>query len=301
MFIALSVTAYFVVSALGGFSQATDAVNLYGDQFLNPFASGQNNHFGTIQIISALGWGLGYMGMPHILVRFMGIRSEHEIKYSRRIAMVWLLIAFTASLMVGAFGKAFLTETLTGAATEKIFIMEIMKIFPGFLGGIFLCGIFAAAMSTSDSQLLVGSSAFSQDIYKAFLKKDATQKGQLFVSRLTVIILALIAFFMALDPESSVFGLVSYAWAGFGSTFAPVIILSLFWRKTTRNGALSGMITGGIVYIIWHSISGGIFDLYEIIPGFLSCFIVIIIVSLADKNKNSEMLAEFDSYKKTLN
>jgi len=300
MFIALSVTAYFVVSSLGGISQASDAVKAYGEQFLNPFVSGPNDHFGTIQIISALGWGLGYMGMPHILVRFMGIRSENEIKYSRRIAMIWLVLAFTASLMVGIFGKAFLTETLTGAATEKIFIMEIMKIFPGFLGGIFLCGIFAAAMSTSDSQLLVGSSAFSQDIYKAFLNKDASQKGQLLVSRITVIVIAIIAFLMAMDPESSVFGLVSYAWAGFGSTFAPIIILSLFSRNITRNGALFGMISGGVVYLIWSTISGGIFNIYEIIPGFFSCMLVTVIISLIDKNKDPEMLAEFDSYKNTL-
>lgn len=297
MIIALSITAGLMIYFLGGIPEATAAVSAYGDKFLNPFTSASDDKFGAIQILSSLGWGLGYFGMPHILVRFMGIRANKEIKISRRIALIWVIIAFTGSLLVGAFGKAYLTETLTSISADTVFIKSILKMYPPFIGGIFLCGIFAAAMSTSDSQLLVGSSAFSRDIFKPFIKKDATGKQELLVSRLTVVVLALIAFFIAMDPTNTVLGLVKYAWAGFGATFGPIIILSLFWRNTTRNGALWGLILGGITVLIWKPLSGGIFDLYEIIPGFIVCLLTTIIVSSFDK-KDPEVLAEFDSYKK---
>ncbi|WP_245523716.1 sodium/proline symporter PutP [Treponema brennaborense] len=297
MFVSLVVTAIIMVVSLGGPAEAAVKLSEFGTNFLNPFVAGGS--FGTMSIVSALAWGLGYFGMPHILVRFMGLRSNADVKVSRRIAMIWVVIAFAAALLVGAFGRAYLLPAeLSAGAADTVFIEAIKKTYPAFIGGLFLCGILAAAMSTADSQLLVASSAFSRDIFKGFIKKDAGEKTTLLVSRITVVAVAAVAFCISLNPNSSIFGLVSYAWAGFGATFGPLVLLSLFWRGTTRNGALAGLISGGITVLLWKPLSGGIFDLYEIVPGFLVCLTVAVVVSLLDKNKNSEILAEFDAYKK---
>lgn len=298
MFVALVLTGIIMIVSLGGPADAAAAMSSFGEQFLNPFVSGPEDSFGTMDIVSALAWGLGYFGMPHILVRFMSLRSNSEVKISRRIAMVWVIIAFAAALIVGAFGKAFLLPmVLDAGAADTVFIQSIMKIYPAFIAGLFLCAILAAAMSSADSQLLVAASAFSRDIFQGFLKRGADEKETLRTSRWTVFAVALVAFFIALDPESSIFGLVSYAWAGFGATFGPLVLLSLFWRGITRNGALAGLVCGGVTVLIWKPLSGGIFEIYEILPGFLMCLIVAVIVSLCDKHKNEEMLAEFDAYK----
>jgi sodium/proline symporter len=234
--------------------------------------------------------------MPHILVRFMGIRSNREVTVSRRIATVWVVVAFAGALLIGALGKVYLLPAALAAGSEDtVFIQSILKMYPGFFAGIFLCGIFAAAMSTADSQLLVASSAFSRDIFSAFIKKDASDKLLLIVSRLTVVAVAIIGFIIALDPNSSIFGLVSYAWAGFGATFGPLVLLALFWKKTSRNGAIAGLICGGITVIVWKPLSGGIFDLYEIVPGFVVCLVVTVLVSLASKADPS-VEAEYDAY-----
>lgn len=297
MFLALVITAIIMVVSLGGPTEAFAQVRALGDGFVNPLNFGDK--YGAKDIISALAWGLGYFGMPHILVRFMGIRSNKEVKVSRRIAMVWVVIAFAATLVVGAVGHVFLLpQVLEGSASETVLIHALVKIFPAFIAGIFLCGIMAAAMSTADSQLLVASSAFSRDIFKAFIKKDASEKQLLLISRLCVAAVAVIAFLFALDPASSVFGLVSYAWAGFGATFGPIILLSLFWRGMTRNGAIGGLIGGLITVVIWKILSGGIFDIYEILPGFIVCLIISVIVSLIGKEKNSEIAKVFDEYQK---
>jgi sodium/proline symporter len=298
MFVALLITPIIAIITLGGPAETFSRISEFGAEFLNPFISGPNDNFGIAAIISALAWGLGYFGMPHILVRFMSIRSNDEVKLSRRIAMVWVIIAFIGALLVGAVGKVYLAKDLAAGAADTVFIETIMQMFPAFIAGIFLCGILAAAMSSADSQLLVASSAFSRDVYKPFIRKNASEKETLMVSRLTVAAVGLIAFFIALDPNSSIFGLVSYAWAGFGATFGPLILLALFWRKTTRNGALAGLIAGGAVVLVWKPLSGGIFDIYEILPGFIFCLVVAVVVSLLDKNRDTEMLAEFDSFQK---
>jgi sodium/proline symporter len=227
----------------------------------------------------------------------MGLRSNSEVRLSRKIAMVWVIIAFITTLLVGAFGKAYLLPDVLSAGTaDTVFIRTIMKMYPAFIGGIFLCGILAAAMSSADSQLLVAASAFSRDIYFSFIKKDASDKQMLMISRAAVFVVAAIAFLIARNPDSSIFGLVSYAWAGFGATFGPLVLLALFWKKTSRNGALSGLIAGGITVIVWKPLSGGIFDLYEIVPGFVICFAVAVIVSLLDKTHDPEVAAEYDTY-----
>lgn len=304
MIIALIVTGIFIIISLGGISPAFAKAG----EFSNKALSGEfgedlknaitgNQSFGAMSILSSLVWGLGYFGMPHFIVRFMGIRSNKEVKISRIIAIVWVVIALGIAVLVGTLGAGFLTEPLTVSGAETVFSVTMQKIFPAFIAGIFLCAILAAAMSTADSQLLVASSSFSQDIYKGLIKKDASEKEVLNVSRITVFIVAAIAFCLALDQTSSIFGLVSYAWAGFGGTLSPIILLALFWKGTTRNGALAGLITGGIAVILWHNLSGGIFNVYEILPAFLICGIVTFVVSLCQKNKDPEMLKDFETYK----
>jgi len=236
--------------------------------------------------------------MPHILVRFMSIRSNAEVKTSRRIAMVWVTIAMAAALLVGVVGKLFLLPLTydSQSAAEAVFIASMQKIFPTFIAGFFLCAILAASMSTADSQLLVASSAFSKDVYKALLRKDASDKETLLVSRITVIVITIIAIFLAMDPTSSIFDVVSYAWAGFGATFGPVIIAALFWRRATRKGAIAAMVGGGLTVIIWKQLSGGLFDVYELLPGFILASLLMILFSLLDKNPDKDMLAEYDAY-----
>lgn len=305
MFIALVLTSIILVCVLGGPSEVVTKVAEFSSRAMNgefglemqtKFMN--NSNYGIMSIISALVWGLGYFGMPHILVRFMGIRSNTEVKISRRIATIWVIIALACALIVGSVGTVYLSEILKPTAAETVFSVTMQKMFPAFIAGIFLCGILAAAMSTADSQLLVASSALSRDIFKGLIKKDATEKQVLNVSRITVLVIAAIAFTLALNENSSIFGLVSYAWAGFGATFGPIILLALFWKGTSRNGAIAGLIAGGITVIAWHNLHGGLFDIYEILPGFIVCLVFTVIFSLLQKNKDPEMLAEFDAFKK---
>ena len=304
MFIALIITTSMMIALLGGPAQAFEKVNNFaaramagdfGDIMKEKFIANQS--YSAVSAISAAAWGLGYFGMPHILVRFMGIRSNTEIKLSRRIATVWVITAFVGAVVVGSTGTAYLSGVLTPEMAETVFSASMQQMYPSFVAGLFLCAILAAAMSTADSQLLVASSAFSRDVYKGLLKKDAKEKEVLNVSRITVFIIAAVAFVIALNPKSSIFSLVSYAWAGFGAAFGPVILLALFWRGMTRNGALAGLIAGGVTVIIWHNLKGGIFNIYEILPGFFACLIFAVAFSLLQKNKDAEMLAEFDKYK----
>ena len=305
MIVALIITGIAVTALLGGWTPAFDKVNVFTQNALNgkfgeelKKAVAGNQSYGASSIISAVVWGLGYFGMPHFIIRFMGIRSNKEVKISRRIAIVWVIIALGTAVLVGTLGTAFLTEPLSVSGAETVFSVVMQKIFPPFIAGIFLCAILAAAMSTADSQLLVASSSFSQDVYKGLIKKNASEKEILTVSRITVFVVAAIAFCLSLDQSSSIFSLVSYAWAGFGGTLGPIILLALFWRGTTRNGALAGLVCGGVTVILWHNLKGGLFDLYEILPAFIICGVVAFVVSLLDKNKDPEMLAEFDKYKK---
>lgn len=307
MFIALLITGVTMLVALGGPTEAFAKVSAFGQKAMAgdfnavsekmQAAFSANQHFGAVSVISAVVWGLGYFGMPHFIVRFMGIRSADEVKLSRRIAIVWVIIALGVAVLVGSLGTVYLPQILNTSAAETVFSETIKLMFPAFIAGIFLCAILAAAMSTADSQLLVASSSFSQDIYKGLLKKNATDKQVLNMSRVAVFAIAAVAFVIALDQNSSIFSLVSYAWAGFGATLGPLVLLSLFWRRTTRNGALSGLVAGAVTVIVWHSLHGGIFDVYEILPGFVLCGAVAIIVSLCGK-PDADVLAKFDAYKK---
>ena len=313
IFVAFVFSAVIAVVSLGGPAEAmakvsdfsVRAVNgQFGAEMAEKFIA--NKSFSAMSVISALAWGLGYFGMPHIIIRFMGIRSNAEIKTARRVGTVWMVIAYIGTFIIGSLGTVYLAGSdlanplmiLSGGAEETVFSATMQQMYPAFIAGLFLCAILAASMSTADSQLLSASSAVSLDIYKGLINKDADEKTVMNVSRITVLVIAAIAFVLSLNPASSIFGLVSYAWAGFGSTFGPLVILALFWRGMTNKGAIAGLIAGGVTVVLWHNLKGGIFNVYEILPGFIACLVFAVAVSLLDRNKNPEMLAEFDAYKK---
>ncbi|WP_022931310.1 sodium/proline symporter PutP [Treponema bryantii] len=321
IFIAFIVSGIVIVASLGGFGNAVNQVSSFTERALSgEFGSAMlkaftgNKSFSPMSAVSAFAWCLGYFGMPHIIIRFMGCRSNKEIKTARRIGITWMIISYIGAVLIGALGTAYLlnkgiilganaSEVTTsglkalGAGTqEAVFSETMLRMFPAFIAGIFLCGILAASMSTADSQLLSASSAIGQDIYKGLIKKDASDKTVMLISRISVFVIAIVGLILALNPDSSIFGLVSYAWAGFGGTFGPLIILALYWKKTTAPGAVAGLLTGGATVVIWHNLHGGLFDVYEILPAFIVCLVVTIIVSLATK-PDEEVLKTFDEYK----
>lgn len=267
-----------------------------------------------VEILSNLAWGLGYCGMPHILVRFMAIKNEKELKKSSVIAIVWVVISLSFAVVIGIVGRAFLLPTILGegsaASTECVFIEMIQKVFTEYLplpfvGGIFICGILAAIMSTADSQLLVCSSSVSADIYKDIMNPEASDDTVLKIGRITTIAVAILAFFIAWNPNSSIMGLVSDAWAGLGSAFGPLVVMSLFWKRTNLQGAIAGLISGAAFVIIWDYIPlmggqtlGSATGIYSLLLGFFVSLIFIIVVSLATKAPDESILAEFEEYKK---
>jgi sodium/proline symporter len=298
MFIALAITVFLGINHAGGASYSFESLKAMGSQFVNPFAG---EKYGVMNAISTLAWGLGYFGMPHILVRFMSIKRNEDIKTARRISMVWVFIAMLCALIVGVVGKLIISPAYASqAAAESVFIDSAKLLFPTFIAGIFLCAILAASMSTADSQLLVASSAFSEDLYKTFIHKRASDKEVLMVSRISVIAITLIAIFLAMDQNSSVFRIVSYAWAGFGATFGPAILASVFWKKATRKGCIAAMISGGVTVIVWKQLHGGLFDLYELLPAFIIATLFLVVFSLLDKSDNSTVEAEFDQFQASL-
>lgn len=268
--------------------------------YLNMFQSADGSIAWTT-IISGMAWGLGYFGMPHILVRFMAIKSSDLIKKSRIIATIWVFITLGAAVLVGVFGYIFLhsegNEALLAEFTalgdaEKIFMFLSGKLLPGLIAGIVLAAILAAIMSTADSQLLVTASSVSNDMFKLF-KKDAKEKTLMWISRGTVIAIAVIAYFIALDPTSSVMGLVSYAWAGLGAAFGPAMLLSLFWKRMTMSGAVAGIITGGVSVVLWETFLSGT-GIYSLLPAFFIALAAVVIVSLCtkvDKDKVDDLFA----------
>ncbi|MCY6959251.1 sodium/proline symporter PutP [Clostridium sp. ZC22-4] len=297
MFGAVIVVPIIAVKSLGGISESVNIIKGINSNLLSPFMDLKGYSIPLISIISSLAWGVGYFGQPHILVRFMAIKSAKEIRKARIIAIIWVIFSLSAAMIIGMLGLAYLDTPLVGNDSEKVFLVMVSKIFNPVLGGFLMAAVLAAIMSTADSQLLVTASSITEDFYKVLFRKNASEKELVFVSRLAVIIVAVIAYCLALDESSSILNIVAYAWAGFGATFGPTIILSLFWKRMTRNGALIGMIAGGITVILWKSLSGGIFELYEIVPGFIISIITIIIVSLLDKEPDDEIKREFDMVK----
>ncbi|MGN1099475.1 MAG: sodium/proline symporter PutP [Christensenellales bacterium] len=271
------------------------AVQAENANYYNLLPSGKLDWESISSILSGLAWGLGYCGMPHILVRFMSIKSGKLIKTSRRIASVWVLITLLMAVVVGIVGRVILPE-LVAENSELVFIKLVRLALPGFVAGICLSAILAAAMSTADSQLLVASSAFTCDIYKPIFRKNASEKEQLWVGRAVVMVLAIIAFFIAINPNSgSIMNLVENAWAGFGAAFGPVIILSLYWKRFTYKGAVAGMLAGGLTVILWIIFLSASTGIYELLPGFIVGLLACIIVTLLDKKPTKDVDELFDA------
>ena len=257
--------------------------------------------YGLLTICSTMAWGLGYFGMPQVLLRFMAIREEKELKASRRIATVWVLISLTVAVFIGIMGRTlFPTEHLTASGAESIFITLSTSSLPAILAGFVMAGILAATISSSDSYLLIAASAASKNIYQGILHKKATDKQVMLVTRIVLLAIALIAVIIALDENSIIFTIVSFAWAGFGATFGPIMLFSLFWKRTTRAGAIAGMVGGGAMVFLWKLVIkplGGIFGIYELLPAFIFSALCIVVVSLLTKKPTAEIEADFDAVK----
>ncbi len=260
---------------------------------------GAAGSYGPLSVISTLAWGLGYFGMPQVLLRFMAIRDQRELTKSRRIATVWVVISLSVSVFIGIAGRALYPTALTTAAeAENVFILLATNLLPPLLAGFVMAGILAATISSSDSYLLIAASALAKNIYQGLLKKDASDRQVMAVSRVTLLLITLAAICIALDENSVIFTLVSFAWAGFGATFGPLLLFSLFWRRTTRAGAIAGMAGGGCMVFVWKLALrplGGIFGIYELLPAFLFSCICIVAVSLLTRTPDAEIRADFDA------
>ncbi|TCT16141.1 sodium/proline symporter [Natranaerovirga pectinivora] len=306
MFFAIIIVPIMAISSLGGTKETFDLVSTFAQV---PGGLGLNEwtgfgSIGILTIVSFAAWGLGYFGQPHILTRFMGIRHSKDVKPARRIAIVWVIITLAAAVLVGVIGKAYLSSVMTaeqlGAIdAENVFIIMVQNLLTGpiamILAGVILTAILSAIMSTADSQLLVTASAVSEDICKTIFKDKLTEKQLVWISRATVVGVTFVAFIIAFNPDSSVFDLVAYAWAGFGAAFGPCILLSLYWKRMNWQGALAGILSGGITVLVWRNIIKSYINLYEIVPAFAISLILIVVVSLLTTKPSKEIEDEFDS------
>ncbi len=313
MSIALIIVVCFGVYSVGGMDQVIANVKeLPG--FLNfnatyDAATGTSSPYGIITIVSTLAWGLGYFGMPHILLRFMAIEDEKKIKLSRRIASIWVVIAMGIALFIGIMGlsmtQAGILTHLEGSATETV-IVEIARIlsqngiFFAIVAGVILAGILASTMSTSDSQLLAASSSITENIMDGVFGVKLSDKAKVIVARCSVIIISIISIFFAADPDSNVFTIVSFAWAGFGATFGPIMLFALFWKRSNKYGAIVGLVSGGAMVFIWKFLVrplGGAWDIYELLPAFIVACVFNVVISLLTKAPEQEIIDEFESIK----
>ncbi|CDT38497.1 MULTISPECIES: sodium/proline symporter PutP [Vibrio] len=286
----------------GGLGQLSTDLHNINPELLTLWNDAKGEPLSAIAIISLAAWGLGYFGQPHILARFKATRTNKDLTTARRIAVVWTALSMVGAMLVGLVGLIYVTNS--GAPKlddgEKIFMLLVNAMFHPVIAGILLAAILAAIMSTADSQLLVSSSAMAEDLYKQVLKKDATSEEIVRVGRFAVILISLIALVLAMTPDSSVLGLVSYAWAGFGAAFGPAIVLSLYWSRMNRNGALAGIVVGGVTIVLWKQFTGGWFDVYEIVPGIILSTISIVIVSLITGEPEDEVKKQHAEFEKNL-
>jgi sodium/proline symporter len=295
MLLALLLAPLVVVLDAGGPAAMLDRM-----QVANPDSSNLFHNMTALGLISLLAWGLGYMGQPHILARFMAAESVEKLVSARRIAMSWMVVVLVGSITTGMAGIAYFAEAPL-SNPETVFIELSQSLFNPWIAGVITAAILSAIMSTIDSQLLVSSSVISEDFYRVFVRPKASDKELLLVSRSAVIAIAILALLIARDPQSRVLDLVSYAWAGFGAAFGPVILFSLLWRPMTAAAALAGMLTGAITVVIWSNLSGGLFELYEIVPGFVLASVAIVLISLYRPARDAETLALFDATRKLVN
>ena len=305
----VAVLGYGIVVAGGWGAVVENAQSLSG--YLTMTAShdavtGGATSYSLLDIVSTMAWGLGYFGMPHILLRFMAIEDEKKLVLSRRIATVWVVIAMAASILIGMVGlgmtKAGALEFLSGSTSETLIVRVASLIsqhgvLAAILAGLILAGILAATMSTADSQMLAAASSVSQNILQEFAHLKLSEKQSLFAARLTIVCVSVVGVVLARDPNSSVFGIVSFAWAGFGGAFGAVVLCALFWKRCNWQGALAGMLSGGLMVFVWKylvSPLGGVFGIYELLPAFLVSLAVCVVVSLVTPAPEADILAEFD-------
>lgn len=289
---ALIIVPLIAIGEIGGVSATWAAMEAKNPELLNAFTNADGTSITLIGTLSLLGWGLGYFGQPHILARFKGIKNKNDVPTARRIAVIWSGLTMVGACLVG-FAAIGYFETPLGDS-EKVFMVLVDALFHPVVAGILLAAILAAVMSTADSQLLVSSSALAEDFYKTLFNKDASQKQLVMVGRIAVVVIALIATFLAMDKDSKVLDLVSYAWAGFGAAFGPALILALYWKRMNKAGALAGIIVGGVTVVVWKQLEGGWFDLYEIIPGMLFAFVAIILATLMTATPKLSVVTTFE-------
>ncbi len=300
---ALMLAPIVAVFMMNGANFEAPAVAM-GENYYNILSSGKFDWESIASILTGLGWGLGYAGMPHILIRYISIKSEKEMKKSQIIGCIWIAIILTMSSIVGIVGRQFLGDTLTEDGNQSLvfinMVREVFKIAP-FVVGILLSAILAASMSTADSQLLASSSAFASDVYKPVIRKKASNKEMMWAGRIVVMVIAVVAFFIANSPKcEGIMALVECAWAGFGSAFGPVIILALYWKRFTYSGAVAGICTGFIVDAVWYAYLTDVTGLYEIIPGFICGLVAAVVVSLFSKAPSKEVCDLFEEAKKPI-
>lgn len=292
MFFAILIVPICAAMSLGGFGDTVAAISSYKESMFQPLTKPDGTSMGVIELISLLAWGIGYFGQPHILVRFMAIKSTKELPQATRIAMTWVILSLAAAVAIGMVGTVYLTTPLEGTNAETVFLVMTNQLFPPIIAGLMLSAVLAAIMSTASSQLLVAASAFAQDFYKTLIRKDANQTELVWISRASVLIIASIAVFLGFNPDSFILDMVAYAWAGFGAAFGPALLMSLFWKRTTRRGVIAGIIVGGVTVLVWKQFE--LFGLYEIVPGFIFALIAIYVVSMFDKEPGPDIIKTFD-------
>ena len=312
MTVALVVVLGFGVTQAGGVEAVLDNARSLTDYLslirIHDPATGGSEPYGLLTICSLLAWGLGYFGMPHILVRFMAIEEEKKLKLSRRVATSWVVISMAVAIIIGLVGNAMTSagvlENLADSETIIVRIASLISQFgplPALLAGVILAGILAATMATADSQLLAASSSVSQDLGNDFLKRDFSGKRGMIVARAVMVGISLIAAFLARDPDSSVFRVVSFAWAGFGAAFGPVMLMALFWKRSNKWGALAGMVVGGVMVFVWKFLIaplGGVWAIYELLPAFLCSLVAIVVVSLLTPAPEQSVVQIFEEIRK---
>ncbi len=312
MTIALVILVLFGVSTAGGLDAVMDnAKSLSGylsfNQLYDP-ETDSSSPYGVLTTISTLAWGLGYFGMPHILLRFMAIGDKDKIKISRRIASIWVVISMGIAIFIGLIGNALSKngsiETLVGSSNAETVVIKIAtrmsqhSVIFALLAGVIFAGILACTMSTSDSQLLVASSSMSENIIKGLFKINISEKSSMLIARVVLVVIAILSVIIAWNPDSSVFQIVSFAWAGFGATFGPVMLSALFWKRSNKYGAMAGMLVGGVMVFVWKFALkplGGVFQIYELLPAFILATIAIVVVSLVTAKPSKEIVEEFES------
>lgn len=315
MTIALFVVVGFGEGMINGFDSVFANVASL-DGYLDLFrgfsvADGVASSYGALPVVSTLAWGLGYFGMPHILLRFMAIEDKNKLKTSRRVASVWVVISMGVAVLIGVIGYSLMKNGIlpqyANASAAETIIVDIAKFLsqygwiPAVTAGIILAGILASTMSTADSQLLAAASSISQDLVQGTFKVKMSQKASMWLARASVVAISVVAIVLAADPNSSVFRIVSFAWAGFGAVFGPIMLFSLFWKRTTKWGAIAGMVSGGGMVLLWKLVLnptfGGIFTLYELMPAFILSCVCIVVVSLLTKKPDADIVEDFEAAK----